>query len=227
MREELLDFISEYSFKPTQQEKEKDLGGKAKKDHKAWKDFKKIEESVATILSKNGSPFEVDGQCGNSGRWLNIPYIRIFDKKTAPNASKGVYITYLFSDDGKSLVLSLSLGGSGYDKKNLSDKEIMSLSDAISAQFAGKTSFSTGYTQGLLGTSNRAKGYEIGLPLFKKYNIGNIPVPVRPYPNGPILYTLTMGDYLVTDGQVIYRDGIQWCHVFTAYGEGCVDGRYL
>jgi len=61
----------------------------------------------------------------------------------------------------------------------------------------------------------------------KKYNIGNIPVPVRPYPNGPILYTLTMGDYLVTDGQVIYRDGIQWCHVFTAYGEGCVDGRYL
>ena len=33
-----------------------------------------------------------------------------------------------------------------------------------------------------------------------KYNIGNIPVPVRPYPNGPILYTLTMGDYLVTDG---------------------------
>ena len=57
-----------------------------------------------------------------------------------------------------------------------------------------------------------------------KYNVGNIPVPVHPYPNGPILYYLTPGDYLVTDGQVIVRDGVRWCHVFTAYGEGCVDG---
>ena len=61
----------------------------------------------------------------------------------------------------------------------------------------------------------------------KKYNVGNLPVPVRPYPNGPILYHLTMGDYLVTDGQVIVRDGVRWCHVYTAYGEGCIDGSYL
>ena len=61
----------------------------------------------------------------------------------------------------------------------------------------------------------------------QKYNIGNIPVPVHPYPNGPVLFVLTMGDYLVTDGQVIWRDGMSWHHVFTAYGEGCVNGSYL
>jgi hypothetical protein len=61
----------------------------------------------------------------------------------------------------------------------------------------------------------------------QKYNIGNIPVPVHPYPNGPVLFVLTMGDYLVTDGQVIWRDGVSWHHVFTAYGEGCVNGSYL
>ena len=60
-----------------------------------------------------------------------------------------------------------------------------------------------------------------------KYNVGDIPVPVHSYPNSPVLYYLTLGDYLVTDGQVIWRDGVKWCHVFTGYGEGCVDGRYL
>ena len=38
----------------------------------------------------------------------------------------------------------------------------------------------------------------------QKYNVGNIPISVHPYPNGPVLYVLTMGDYLVTDGQVIW-----------------------
>ena len=61
----------------------------------------------------------------------------------------------------------------------------------------------------------------------QKYNIGNIPVPVSPYPNGPVIFTLTMGDYLVTDGQTLWRDGVQWFHVFTAYGEGCIPGYYL
>ena len=28
----------------------------------------------------------------------------------------------------------------------------------------------------------------------QKYNIGNIPVPVHPYPDGPVLYVLTMGE---------------------------------
>lgn len=61
----------------------------------------------------------------------------------------------------------------------------------------------------------------------QKYNIGNIPVPVHPYPDGPVLYVLTMGDYLVTDGQVIWKNGTSWHHVFTAFGEGCVNGAYL
>jgi hypothetical protein len=61
----------------------------------------------------------------------------------------------------------------------------------------------------------------------QKYNIGNIPVPIHPYPNGPVLYYLRQGDYLVTDGQSLWRDGVQWCHVYTAYGEGCVNSYYL
>ena len=60
-----------------------------------------------------------------------------------------------------------------------------------------------------------------------KYNIGNIPVSVYAYPCGPVLYTLTMGDYLVTDGQFQWKNGIQWFHVYTAFGEGCIDGRFL
>ena len=61
----------------------------------------------------------------------------------------------------------------------------------------------------------------------QKYNVGNIPIPVHPYPNGPVLYVLGPGDYLVTDGQVIWRDGVPWNHVYTAFGEGCVNGNYL
>ena len=61
----------------------------------------------------------------------------------------------------------------------------------------------------------------------QKYNVGNIPISVHPYPNGPVLYVLGPGDYLVTDGQVIWRDGVPWNHVYTAFGEGCVNGNYL
>ena len=61
-----------------------------------------------------------------------------------------------------------------------------------------------------------------------KFNIGRNPVPVRPYPNGPVLYTLFQGDYLVTDGQTKQdNNGVTWYHVYTAYGEGCVEGWRL
>ncbi|MCR5842922.1 MAG: hypothetical protein K6G66_03090 [Oscillospiraceae bacterium] len=61
----------------------------------------------------------------------------------------------------------------------------------------------------------------------QKYSIGNVPVPVHAYPNGPVLVTLYMGDYLTTDGQTQWSGGTLWYHVYTAYCEGCVDGRYL
>ena len=41
------------------------------------------------------------------------------------------------------------------------------------------------------------------------------------------MYTLFRGDYLVTDGQSSWVGGVNWCHVYTAYGEGYVNGAVL
>ncbi len=60
-----------------------------------------------------------------------------------------------------------------------------------------------------------------------KYNIGNTPVSVHNAPGGGVIYTLFKGDYLVTDGQSYWVGGINWCHVYTAFGEGYINGACL
>ncbi len=61
----------------------------------------------------------------------------------------------------------------------------------------------------------------------QKYNIGNIPVYVSDYPDGPAFVILNIGDYLVTDGQSCWSSGILWRHVYTAYGAGWVNGALV
>jgi hypothetical protein len=56
-----------------------------------------------------GSQLKVGGSTG-TGLYAHIPWVRVYNQKSSPNAQTGYYLVYLFSFDGKRLYLSLNQG---------------------------------------------------------------------------------------------------------------------
>lgn len=53
--------------------------------------------------------YKVKGSVG-AGRWTDVPWIAVFDKRITTSAQKGVYIVYLLNKDTKELFLTLNQG---------------------------------------------------------------------------------------------------------------------
>lgn len=59
----------------------------------------------------------VSGSVG-TGNWAMIPWVGIFYKKITTSATKGVYIVYLLSRDGKKLYLTFNQGCTDISEKH-------------------------------------------------------------------------------------------------------------
>ena len=63
----------------------------------------KLREPIQTDI------YKVKGSVG-AGRWADVPWIAVFDKRITTSAQKGVYIVYLLNKDTKELFLTLNQG---------------------------------------------------------------------------------------------------------------------
>lgn len=60
--------------------------------------------------------YKVTGSVGK-GQWAEVPWISIFIQDITKSATKGYYIVFLFSSDGKSVFMSLNQGWTYYRDK--------------------------------------------------------------------------------------------------------------
>lgn len=64
----------------------------------------------------DSSIYKVKGSVG-AGRWTDVPWIAIFDKRITTSAQRGVYIVYLLNKDTKELFLTLNQGATDIVQK--------------------------------------------------------------------------------------------------------------
>ncbi|MGG0275942.1 MrcB family domain-containing protein [Bacillus rhizoplanae] len=116
-----------------------------------------------------------------SGRFTKNPYIGIRDPKQAKSIQQGVYIVYLFSEDGERVYLTISQGTENttpsamekrrYIKEGVSDslKDIFSKEDIISEKEIDLSDHRTGREYG------RAQDYREATIAFIPYDINELP----------------------------------------------------
>lgn len=71
---------------------------------------KKIEE---ILMDSN---YYIKGSIGN-GQFASVPWIAIMNKKITKSTTKGIYIVFLFSEDGEKIYLTLNQGVTYFDEK--------------------------------------------------------------------------------------------------------------
>ena len=84
-----------------------------------------VRQDIPRALSEHldSTIYSVKGSVG-AGRWTDVPWIAVFDKRITQTAQKGIYIVYLLNKDSKTLFLTLNQGatdvaqsGGSEDKK--------------------------------------------------------------------------------------------------------------
>jgi len=88
-----------------------------------------VNELPNTIRKMAGinDKYKLQGSAGR-GRFVEIPWIAIMNKRITKTVQKGIYIVYLFTSDMKGVYLSLNQGFSYYrDKYGKKDTENMKL----------------------------------------------------------------------------------------------------
>ena len=67
-----------------------------------------IRESIGDFLKT--LDLQVDSTTGGVGGQPKVVWVRIYDRNMAPSSQSGLYLVYLFSQDGKRIYLSLNQG---------------------------------------------------------------------------------------------------------------------
>lgn len=67
-----------------------------------------IPETVHPVIGNN-ERYLIKGSAGN-GRWVNVPWVAVFDRFVTHTAQKGYYIVYLVKEDCTGVYLSLNQG---------------------------------------------------------------------------------------------------------------------
>lgn len=131
------------------------------------------------ILQKaniNIKEYKIEGSIGK-GQYAEVAWISIFDKSITTSATKGIYIVFLFSVDGKSLYLSLNQGYT-YFKTKFREKEARNQIIRAAEIIRSCISFDDSkFIDSIhLGAKNSlGKGYEAGHIIGVKYDFDNMP----------------------------------------------------
>lgn len=162
-------------------------------DARATENFKRpfgalVRQDIANKLQErvDGNIYKVKGSVG-AGRWTDVPWIAVFDKRITQSAQKGVYIVYLLNKDTKELFLTLNQGatdvaqgGAGEDGKLAftgiatasNDKTTLSLKKKAS-EIRANLENNNQLEYGEISTGSKA--YDAGCIFYKKYSINGLP----------------------------------------------------
>lgn len=119
----------------------------------------------------------ITGSVGK-GNWAIVPWVCIFDRRITTSATKGVYIVYLLSRDGKTLYLTFNQGCTDLRNKYGKKEAIKVMRDNASeiASNISSRGFSTDEKINLGdGLTELGELYQRGTIFYKAYNRDNIP----------------------------------------------------
>ena len=134
---------------------------------------KELPNDISSVATLSSTIYKVYGKVGDY-QFSEIPWAGIFDKSITTSATKGVYIVFLFSSDGKSVYLSLNQGFKFftdlYGSKAIDEIRKMA---AYLRTLVGGPRFIDSID--LHGTTRNAKGYEAGHIIGFEYDFASLP----------------------------------------------------
>jgi energy-coupling factor transporter ATP-binding protein EcfA2 len=133
-------------------------------------------EIIFNSLHISRDEFIVTGSPGQ-GNWATVPWVGIFNKKITSNATKGVYIVYLFASDCKTVYLTFNQGCTEL-KKTLGKKSAvleMQKNAAMVIDLIQDRGFEKGDSIDLKDTRDLPYLYERGTIFYKEYKINKLP----------------------------------------------------
>ncbi|PHD71678.1 McrA protein [Bacillus sp. AFS043905] len=137
-----------------------------------------LPELFYSVLGLDRDYYKVTGSVGK-GQWAEVPWISIFIQDITKSATKGYYIVFLFSSDGKSVFMSLNQGWTYYREKygtKIGTEKIKRAARKLKEELIIPNE--DDWITGALDLNVRgalAKGYEIGNIYAKQYTLSNFP----------------------------------------------------
>jgi hypothetical protein len=107
------------------------------------------------------------------GKWANVPWVAIMDTRLTTTTQRGIYIVYLFAENGSSLYLTLNQGCTDIILKKgrkYANKEMVDTADKVRMMIPTPGGFSSTNTISLGNDF-----YENGCIFYKQYRVGSIP----------------------------------------------------
>lgn len=161
---------------------------------KASEDFKRpfgsfVRQDIAGyIRSKvDDNQYKVKGSVG-AGRWTDVPWIAVFDKRITTSAQRGVYIVYLLNKDSKELFLTLNQGATNVAQgdNDYGDEKLKftGIATASNDKTTNSLKSKAAYIREQIGNDDNlaygqidtgSKAYDAGCIYYKKYSVDSIP----------------------------------------------------
>lgn len=148
--------------------------------------------------------YKAKGSVG-AGRWTDVPWIAIFDKRITTSAQKGVYIVYLLNKDTKELFLTLNQGATDVAQGGDSTGKLA---------FTGIASASN--SKAAESLKNRAKNIRSEIGSFLGLGSDPIDTGSKAYDAGCIYYIKYTLDSLPED-EKLYSDLNKFIEAYKAY----------
>jgi hypothetical protein len=179
----------------------------ARKDEDFKRPFGKLVRQDITSLITLQLPeniYKVKGSVG-AGRWTDVPWIAVFDKRITTSAQRGVYIVYLLNKDTKELFLTLNQGATDVAQGGDSTGKLA---------FTGIASASN--SKAAESLKNRAKNIRSEIGSFPGLGSNPIDTGSKAYDAGCIYYIKYTLDSLPED-EKLYSDLNKFIEAYKAY----------
>ena len=146
---------------------------------------KEIPQALTSLVNIS-DPYEIVGSYGK-GRWTDVPWIAVFDRRITKSAQKGVYIVYLVNKDRKELYLTLEVSATeamsteiNPDNANsflsiagVHNSKLMSSLRQKAHLIQQHISHFNFFTDNNI--SSGSPSYDNGAVLYKRYSLGDLP----------------------------------------------------
>ena len=129
------------------------------------------------------SVYYVKGSVG-AGRWTDVPWIAVFDKRITQSAQKGVYIVYLLNKDSKTLYLTLNQGATDVSQQGKDKLSFTGIASADNSQTTLTLETRAKQIRDRLSNNGNvltgtidcgSKAYNAGCIFYKEYHLQTIP----------------------------------------------------
>ena len=137
---------------------------------------KELPELISRKINIDSRNYKIEGSIGK-GQYAEVAWISIFDKSITVSATRGIYIVFLYSVDGKSVYLSLNQGYTYFGEKfspKEARNELRNMATLLRRNIKIKnTEFID--TIDLGAKKSLGRGYEAGHIIGKKYDFDQMP----------------------------------------------------